>query len=69
VIEMTYNHNGIRTGKRVTAPDGIVGEVRRDGNGVVTDRLEFIYDESGRPIQLIHNRRIYNYVLNLQGDV
>jgi len=56
----------------------IVGEVRRDGNGVVTDRLEFIYDESGRPIQLIHTARvgtqqetrtIYNYVLNLQGDV
>lgn len=38
-------------------------------NGQVTDRLEFIYDESGRPIQLIHNGTIYNYVLNLQGDV
>jgi len=33
------------------------------------DRLEFIYDEAGRPLQLIFNGRIYNYVLNLQGDV
>ena len=33
------------------------------------DQLEFIYDEAGRPLQLIFNGRIYNYVLNLQGDV
>jgi len=33
------------------------------------DQLEFVYDEAGRPLQLIFNGRIYNYVLNLQGDV
>ena len=40
-----------------------------NGTRSVTDRLEFIYDEAGRPVQLIHNGVIYNYVLNLQGDV
>jgi len=43
------------------------------GNSVVShstiDRLELVYDEAGRPLQLIFNGRIYNYVLNLQGDV
>jgi len=44
----------------------------RDGHTV---RLEFIYDEAGRPVQLIWNdghggaSQIFNYVLNLQGDV
>jgi len=77
----TYDHEGIRTGKRVnrngvvtdhtfyTQNGRIVGEVRRNASGAITDRLEFIYDEAGRPVQLIHNNVVYNYVLNLQGDV
>ena len=43
------------------------------GSSVVShstiDRLELVYDEAGRPLQLVFNGRIYNYVLNLQGDV
>ena len=35
----------------------------------MTDRSEFIYDEAGRPVQMIHNGTVFNYVLNLQGDV
>ena len=79
-VTFTYDHSGIRTGKRVnrngaitehsfyTQNGTIVGEARRNPNGTV-DRLEFVYDEAGRPLQLIFNGRIYNYVLNLQGDV
>ena len=79
-VTFTYDHSGIRTGKRVnrngaitehsfyTQNGTIVGETRRHPNGNI-DRLEFIYDEAGRPLQLIFNGRIYNYVLNLQGDV
>ncbi|MCL2843659.1 MAG: hypothetical protein FWE28_09450, partial [Oscillospiraceae bacterium] len=79
-VTFTYDHSGIRTGKRVnrngaitehtfyTQNGTIVGETRRHPNGNI-DRLEFVYDEAGRPLQLIFNGRIYNYVLNLQGDV
>jgi len=31
--------------------------------------LEFFYDESGRPVQMSYNGQVFNYVLNLQGDV
>ena len=49
----------------------IVAEIRANvnANGAVTDRLEFIYDEAGQPVQMIHNGNTFNYVLNLQGDV
>ena len=80
-VTFTYDHDGIRTEKRVnrngvitehtfyTQNGLIVGETRRNASGMITDRLEFIYDESGRPVQLIHNNVVYNYVLNMQGDV
>ena len=80
-VSFTYDENGIRTGKLLnrngvitdhtfyTQNGRIVGEVRRNANGAVTDRLEFIYDEAGRPVQMIHNGNTFNYVLNLQGDV
>jgi len=80
-VSFTYDQDGIRTGKTVerngvitehtfyTQNGRLVGEVRRNANGEITDRLEFIYDEAGRPIQMIHNGNPFNYVLNLQGDV
>jgi len=51
---------------------GFVNGAWRNGH---TTTLEFIYDESGRPVQLIWNdghsayQQVFNYVLNLQGDV
>ena len=55
------------------------GKVTRETvkkNGSVTDVLDFVYDESGRPFALIHQTDgvgitlcTYYYVLNLQGDV
>ena len=55
------------------------GKVARETvkkNGSVTDVLDFVYDESGRPFALIHQTDgvgitlcTYYYVLNLQGDV
>ena len=55
------------------------GKVARETvkkNGSVTDVMDFVYDESGRPFALIHQTDgvgitlcTYYYVLNLQGDV
>ena len=55
------------------------GKVTRETvrkNGSVTDVMDFVYDESGRPFALIHQTDgvgitlcTYYYVLNLQGDV
>ena len=55
------------------------GKVARETvkkNGSVTDVMDFVYDESGRPFAMIHQAgsagitlTIYFYVLNLQGDV
>jgi len=49
-----------------------VAEIREMGN--VTHTLEFFYDEAGRPLQVFFcngqgYQRVFNYVLNLQGDV
>ena len=55
------------------------GKVARETvkeNGTVTDVMDFVYDESGRPFAMIHQAgsagislTTYYYVLNLQGDV
>ena len=54
------------------------GKVARETvkkNGSVTDVMDFVYDESGRPFALNHSTNggssftTYYYVLNLQGDV
>ena len=54
------------------------GKVTRETvkkNGSVTDVLDFVYDESGRPFALNHSTNggssftTYYYILNLQGDV
>ena len=54
------------------------GKVTRETvkkNGNVTDVMDFVYDESGRPFALNHSANggssftTYYYILNLQGDV
>ena len=55
------------------------GKVARETvkkNGSVTDVLDFVYDESGRPFAMIYQAgsasntlTTYYYVLNLQGDI
>ena len=54
------------------------GKVTRETvkkNGSVTDVMDFVYDESGRPFALNHSTNggssftTYYYILNLQGDV
>ena len=72
---MTVTEGNTRTEHSFYTQGGrVVGEVRVRRNATTnavlgTDRLEFIYDESGRPLQMILNGVVYNYVLNLQGDV
>ncbi len=43
-------------------------------DGIVTDVMDFVYDESGRPLALLYSANgtdftTYYYILNLQGDV
>jgi len=82
-VEFQYDVDGIRQWKRVIPNSGtgtihefytqngkVIAETRRNATtGVITERLEFVYDEAGRPIQFIRNGVVHNYVLNLQGDV
>ena len=80
LVAFTYDHSGIRQSKTVTRGNRttthefytqggrIVAETRTDWTGFRTT-FEFIYDEAGRPLQLIFNGNTYTYILNLQGDV
>jgi len=80
-VGMSYDVDGIRTNMSVdrngvineheffTHGGQVVAERRIDGRTGAVTTLEFIYDESGRPLQLIHNGILYNYTTNLQGDV
>ena len=63
------------THEYLTLSGKVVRETVRK-NGSVTDVMDFVYDESGRPFALIHQTDgvgitlcTYYYVLNLQGDV
>ena len=63
------------THEYLTLSGKVVRETVRK-NSSVTDVMDFVYDESGRPFALIHQTDgvgitlcTYYYVLNLQGDV
>jgi len=64
----TYtNHTFYTQGGRIVAE-------RREFSDDRVHTLEFFYDEAGRPVQVFfcngdRFQRVYNYVLNLQGDV
>ena len=75
-----YDADGIRTSKYVDFVSHSYinqnGKVVREtiGSGSTAKVLDFIYDESGRPCELIYTNGTatpltYYYVLNLQGDV
>ena len=76
MVEFSYNHNGLRTQKKVTRADGTVEttdytlhgkriEHLRRGN----DEMHIFYDAHSRPAMVEFNNTLYSYIHNLQGDV
>ena len=76
MVEFSYNHDGLRTQKKVTKADGTVEVTDYSLHGkLVThlsrgnDEMHFFYDEQKQPAMLEFNGTLYSYVHNLQGDV
>ncbi len=76
VVEFAYNHDGLRTQKKVTRADGTVETTEYTLHGKLvthlrrgSDEMHFFYDEQSRPAMVDFNGTLYSYVHNLQGDV
>ncbi len=76
VVEFAYDHNGLRTQKKVTKANGTVETTDYTLHGKpVThltrggDKMHFYYDAQGRPAMVNFNTGFYSYVHNLQGDI
>ena len=74
-VEFKYDHNGLRTQKKVTS-DGevMVTDYTLHGKLVThltrgSDEMHFFYDAQSRPAMVDFNGALYSYVHNLQGDV
>ena len=68
----TYNRDGIRTSKRLL--NLVKYDYVLDGDRVIAqtwldNTMLFYYDQNGAPQSVRYNGTLYNYVLNLQGDV
>ena len=67
----TYGVDGIRDSKTYNGTTYTYqnqnGQVVRQTWG--THKLDFIYDNNGRPASMVYDGTRYHYVLNLQGDV
>ena len=75
-VEFSYNHNGLRTQKKVTKSDGTVETTDYTLHGkLIThlargeDEMHFFYDNESRPAMVDFNGTYYSYVHNLQGDI
>ena len=76
VVEFAYDHNGLRTQKKVTKADGTVETTEYTLHGKLvthltrgSDEMHFFYDAQSRPAMVEFNGAIYSYVHNLQGDI
>ena len=76
IVEFSYNHNGLRTQKKVTKPDGTVETTNYVLHGKLvthltkgSDEMHFFYDAQSRPAMVEFNGTFYSYVHNLQGDI
>ena len=76
VVEFAYDHNGLRTQKKVTKADGTVETTDYTLHGKLvahlrrgSDEMHFFYDAQSRPAMVNFNGALYSYVHNLQGDI
>ncbi len=74
-VEYAYDHNGLRTQKKVTQ-GGVVTTTDYTLHGKLlmhmkqgSDELHFFYDANSRPAMVKYNGTLYSYVHNLQGDI
>ena len=74
-VEFKYDHNGLRTQKKVTSGGEVtVTDYTLHGKLVThltrgSDEMHFFYDAQGRPAMVEFNGALYSYVHNLQGDI
>ena len=74
-VEFKYDHNGLRTQKKVTSGSEVtVTDYTLHGKLVThltrgSDKLHFFYDAQSRPAMVEFNGTLYSYVHNLQGDI
>ena len=76
MVEFSYDHNGLRTQKKVTKADGTVETTDYTLHGkLIThltrgeDEMHFFYDNESRPAMVDFNGALYSYTHNLQGDI
>ena len=76
IVEFSYDHNGLRTQKKVTRADGTVETTDYVLHGKLlthltrgSDTMHFFYDNEKRPATVEFNGTLYGYVHNLQGDI
>lgn len=76
MVEFSYDHNGLRTQKKVTKTDGTVETTDYTLHGKLvthltrgSDEMHFFYDNEKHPVMVDFNGTRYSYVHNLQGDI
>ena len=76
IVEFSYDHNKLRTQKKVTKADGTVETTDYTLHGKLiaymargNDKMHFFYDGQSRPSMVEFNGTLYSYVHNLQGDI
>ena len=76
VVEFAYDHNGLRTQKKVTKANGTVETTDYTLHGKLVTHLRkgnnemhFYYDGLKQPAFVKFNEHIYSYVHSLQGDI
>ena len=71
VVEFSYDHNGLRTQKKVTKADGTVETTDYTLHGKLlthltrgNDTMHFFYDNEKRPTMVEFNGTLYSYIHN-----
>ena len=75
IVEFSYDHNGLRTQKKVTSGSEVTTTEYTLHGKLIThltrgeDEMHFFYDNESRPAMVDFNGTYYSYVHNLQGDI
>ncbi len=76
MVEFSYDHNGLRTQKKVTGADGTVETTDYMLHGKLlthlcrgSDAMHFFYNNEKRPTMVEFDGALYSYIHSLQGDI